>query len=655
MSFPRCGRCFAQVASVDEDTGLCSVCTKARSAKVSPLDVEATFGPSGPLAAGNPHYEARPGQVHLARAIHDALVDGHHLLAEGPCGIGKSKAYGIPAAHLARAGKRVLIVTASIALQEQLIMKDLPAISREFGEFTFAMLKGRSNYLCVEQAASAGDEGLSGDDAAAFDVVSTWAKATKTGDKSELLIKPSDLVWRRFSISTDECPKRKCPSFEVCHATKARERASSAGVLVTNYHLFFLDLASGGQILPSCDVVILDEAHEAADIARDLLGSRVSRGSFERIAKAAKETNGKLGERIRTEAAAFFDRLLRFHDSDHYSKIIRWPLPIDPSGLVEATADFVRDNAKHHLAESALRLAGTVEACVSVKDPDCVYSIEVKESVRGRHAALVSRYVHPGGYLARNMWPKYKSIVAVSATLTTDGKFDFVRRELGAPDAAREVVVDTPFDFRAQALLVVPPSTEVPEPSDPRFLDVAALLVIRTIEACGGRTLGLFTSYRALNNIYERVKQAFPELTVLRQGDAPTTVLVQRFKEDTRSVLLGTTSLWTGVDVPGEALTGLVIDKLPFGSPDDPVALRIAETDRGAFGSFTVPKSILVLRQGVGRLIRSRRDVGAVVILDRRLSTKGYGKRFERSLPAMQRATSTAQIASFLRARGVPA
>ena len=156
-------------------------------------------------------------------------------------------------------------------------------------------------------------------------------------------------------------------------------------------------------------------------------------------------------------------------------------------------------------------------------------------------------------------------------------------------------------------------------------------------------------------NVYERVKQAFPELTVLRQGDAPTTVLVERFKADTRSVLLGTTSLWTGVDVPGEALTGLVIDKLPFGSPDDPVALRISETDRTAFGSFTVPKSILTLRQGVGRLIRSQRDVGAVVILDRRLSTKGYGKRFVRSLPSMRRATSTAQIAPFLRAKGVQA
>lgn len=549
----------------------------------------------------------------------------------------------------------MLIVTASIALQEQLITKDLPAISKEFGAFSFAMLKGRSNYLCVEQTASAGDDGLAGDDVSAFDVVSTWAKTTKTGDKSELPIKPSDLVWRRFSISTDECPKRRCPSFEECHATKARERASSAGVIVTNYHLFFLDLASGGQILPSCDVVILDEAHEAADIARDLLGSRVSRGSFERIAKAAKETNGKLGDRIRTEAEAFFDRLLRFHDSDHYAKIIRWPLPIDPSGLVDATTDFVRSNAKHHLAESALRLVGAVESGVQVKDPDCVYAIEVKENVRGRNAALVSRYVHPGGYLARNMWPKYRAIVAVSATLTTDASFDFVRRELGVPDSAQEVIVDTPFDFESQALLVVPPETDLPEPSDPRFLDVATLHIIRTIEACGGRTLGLFTSYRALNNVYERVKQAFPELTILRQGGAPTAVLVDRFKADTRSVLLGTTSLWTGVDVPGEALTGLVIDKLPFGSPDDPVALRISETDRTAFGTFTVPKSILTLRQGVGRLIRSRRDVGAVVILDRRLSTKGYGKRFVRSLPSMRRATSTAQIAPFLRAKGVEA
>lgn len=666
----RCARCFKRYEEdtfadklgedeeKDDELVLCGTCEDERNAEVEPLDIEATFGPGGPLSAGNPAYEARPGQVRLARAIHDALVEGRHLLGEGPCGIGKSKAYGVPAAHLAAQGKRVMIVTASIALQEQLVKKDLPALAKEMPRpFTFELMKGRGNYLCLEQQEVADSAGLIDYDRECFHAIASWSKKTTTGDRSELLLKPSDLVWRRFSVSSDECPRRKCPAFDRCWATKARERASDAGILVTNYHLFFLNLASGGQILPSADVVILDEAHEAADIAREFLGGKISEGTFKRIANdAAKRGAVELADELREAAGRFFSKLIRFHDSGHYSKLLRWPLPFDAKELEELAHAYAATFPRAPLAVAAERAARTIVDAVAIKDPDCVYSIEVSGQDSNRRAALVSRYVQPGKVLTSLLWGGYQSVVALSATLTTDGKFDFARQELGAPADAREIVVETPFNFPAQAMLVVPPASELPEPNDPAFLDVAARRVIETIEACGGRTLGLFTSYRAVNAVYDRVRQHFGgRFLILRQGDAPPSVLTQKFKDDVRSVLLGTTSFWTGIDVPGEALTGVVIDRLPFGSPDDPVTIRMGEQDRSAFARYTVPKAILTMRQGVGRLIRSQRDVGAIVLLDRRITTKGYGTRFTRSLPPMTRAQSAAAIAPFLRSRGVAA
>lgn len=675
----KCRRClswFDDEVSDDEaarpprDAGLCEPCVEERAAPVPWLNVAETFGPGGPLAAGNPAYEARPGQVSLAREVADALGAGtfgkrHHLLAEGPCGIGKSKAYGVPAAWLAAHGKKVLIVTASIALQEQLIKKDLPALQAELGwDFDFAILKGRSNYLCKAEL-----ETLSPNDAPlaerdAFDEVLEWSKVTRAGDKSELLIKPSELVWGRFSVSSEACPGSKCSKYSSCFAMKAREAAATAGILVTNYHMLFLNLAYGGSVLPASDVVILDEAHEAPDIARDLLGFQVSAGTFRRYARDAdKRGYPKLARALRSEADAFFTTLLRFHDSGHYRGLVRWPLPFGAEPLAEAVEAYTKACTKSHLAEHALTSTRRLKEGLDLTDENCVYSIDVTENraTGERRAQLRARYVQPGPVLEQQLWGAYASVVAVSATITTDGKFDFARRELGAPKASRELIVETPFDFARQAMLVVPDARELPEPNDPSFVETSTRYLLDTIRACGGRTLALFTSYRALNAVYERIVAElarWPAATrprVLRQGDAPPSVLAETFKADVRSVLLGTSSFWTGIDVPGEALTGLVIERLPFGSPDDPVTIRLGESDRNSFGTFTVPKAILQMRQGIGRLIRSQADSGAVVLLDRRVTTKSYGARFLRSLPPMRRASSPAAISPFLRSLGVPA
>ena len=661
MNTYRCRRCFARLElELDEDPPedeMCTPCVTARSRAVPHLDVEAIFAKGGPLDGGNPNYETRPGQVALAKAIFNTVAKGGNVIAEGPCGIGKSKAYGVPAAYLASQGKRVLVVTASIALQEQLIKKDLPDLHRELGwDFTFALMKGKANYLCVEEARNVNADGLTSVDLLQYRDIKSWSAKTKTGDKSELLIKPSDLVWGRFSTTSDACPGRKCRSFDACHAIKARDAAAQAGIVVTNYHMFFLNMAIGGNLLPAADVAILDEAHEATDIARDIFGFKISEWTFRRYERDAKKRGASAeGLMLREAASSFFARLLRFAQSGHYKSLLRWPAPLDCTELEEAVNAYASACAESHHVDHALVAIGRLKEGLQVKDPNCVYWIEVKECRNGfpASASLQAKYVNVGGVLEEKLWNSYDAVAAVSATLTTDGGFDYARRELGVPKTARELAVESPFAFDQQALLVLP--EDLPEPNDPAFVNVAARRVIEVIEACGGRTLALFTSYRALNAIYEIVHKHFgSRFRILRQGDAPPGRLAQLFKDDPRSVLLGTSSFWTGIDVPGEALTGLVIDRIPFGSPEDPVTIRLSESDpRGVFAKHTVPRSILTFRQGVGRLIRSQADVGTVVVLDKRLSTKGYGARFIKSLPTMARATSTAAIRPFLRERGI--
>ena len=434
---------------------------------------------SAPLAAGSPQYEARPGQVRLARAIFDALAQGHHLLAEGPCGIGKSKAYGVPAAHLAAHGKRVLIVTASIALQEQLVNKDLPTLQKELAgvglAFDFALMKGKSNYLCQEQIKIADSAGLAYQDALDFKAIAQWAKKTTEGDKSELLIKPSDLVWGRFAISSDACPGKKCPSYKACYATRARERAAETGILVTNYHLFFLNMAYGGQILPASDVVILDEAHEAADIARELLGFRISEHTFRRMANDA-DKRGAHHEAVALREAAhvFFERLARFHDSPHYKALLRWPAigALSPAALEDAVDAYAQACAKSHLVDNALAAKRRLREALELSDPNCVYWIEAKPGSQpnDRRVALQARYVSVAPVLHDALWGGYSSVVAVSATLTTDARFEFVRRSsFRQPPSSRSRTTPTSSRSpRAGSSRRSRPAAAAPSASSPR-------------------------------------------------------------------------------------------------------------------------------------------------------------------------------------------
>ena len=627
------------------------------------------FGDGGLFASRFPGYEMREGQVALARMVDEAMRVGRHALGEGPCGTGKSVAYSVPAVwHAHHQKKRVVIVTANIALQEQLVSKDLPMLASVLPwSFTFALLKGRNNYLCKDRMAESEARGeLRGlyydDQQRQVDDVLAWAEATKAGDVSELAFIPAAQVWSRFAVGSDECKGEGCSFRDDCFAERARATAQGADIVVTNYHMLFSHLAvreETGQdlVLSAFDLLVLDEAHEAADIAREFFGFTVSEHTLGRLASAAADLGNKqLAGELRQEAQRLFATLADYARSPRYEKRLKAPGFASDAGVQRALGKLValataradddladrkerataRNVAKNAAAAGARLTEGLLQS-----DPGKVYWLEVDS--KGR-AKLRSKPIDVSSLLRDELFARCPSVSLVSATLTTSGTFDFVRREFGVPEGALEVIAETPFDFASQALLVVP--ERLPDPREPEFVEAAARVFQQVVDACDGRTLGLFTSYRNLNAVYERIDGGGHR--VLRQGELPRAELTRIFKEDTGSILLGTESFWTGIDVAGEALTGLVIDKLPFPPPDDPVTDAICERDPRAFDNYLVPRAIIALRQGIGRLIRCKTDVGVAVILDKRIAEKSYGRRFLKSLPPMLCTRRVENISRFL-------
>lgn len=597
--------------------------------------------------------------------------DGRYLLEDFTVthNTGKSIAYSVPAVwHAHHKNKRVVIATANNGLSEQLYTKDLPTLSDVLPwSFSFALLKGRANYACKArladtstwvQLAALADDGhrRQGQD------VLAWAKDTQTGDTSELPFIPEPQVWACVSVSADDCKGNGCPFRDTCFAEKAKQAAETADIIVTNYHLLFAHLAvrretDQGLVLPPFDYLVLDEAHEAADIARDFFGFTVSEYAAIRLARFAEKLgNDELAQRLRREASGFFSVVAEYARSPDYECRLKQPGFASPAKLLKPLAELVTiarrieedetlDKEERAEGRIARRQASTTAArlreATALSEPGNVYFIEMDS--KGR-AKLGGKPVHVAKLLRDELFGRTESVTMLSATMTTAGTFDFIRAEAGVPDDALEVVADSPFDFRRQALLIVPEG--MPEPREPDFVEAAADVFKEVMELCDGRTLGLFTSYRNLNGVYERI--AGGRHRVLRQGELPRTELTRVFKEDVGSVLLGTESFWTGIDVPGEALTGLVIDKLPFPNMDDPVVDAICAKERNAFSSYLIPRATIMLRQGVGRLIRSQGDIGVVVILDKRIAEKRYGPKFLKSLPPMLSSRRIQSISRFL-------
>jgi ATP-dependent DNA helicase DinG len=599
------------------------------------------------LASVIPEYEHRPEQLALAEAVAEALASEEHLLAQAGTGTGKSLAYLLPALA---SGRRVVVATATKALQEQLLTKDVPLAAAALGrEVKVAVLKGRQNYLCRKRVDSLRTTGIGllggQSDEDAYDSLLPWIHSTATGDRAELEREPSASLWAELAVGSDRCLGRRCPHVTTCFAEAARQQAGEAELVIANHSLYFADLAlreqtEGARVLPEHDAVIFDEAHKLEESAATWLGARITVGAVRRLvidaAQAANEAEARLPPRLADRLEAAVDALLHEVAPPSGRKRVR-VLPRE-HGLalidqLDRLADAVRGRGDEldAVAGRARKLAADVAACFETERRDQV--------VWAEPGALAYAPVDVAERLGQSLWAEGPTAVLVSATL----EFGFVQRRLGLAHA-RRFDAGSPFDFRSQALLYVPRRM-----AEPREVSVAEE-VEALCRLSRGRALVLTTSYRMLDELAARLRGRLP-YEVLVQGDAPRERLLDRFRTETDSVLIATATFWQGIDVAGEALSLLVIDKLPFPSPGDPLVEArcelIVEQGGDWFRDYALPVATLQLRQGFGRLIRGHGDSGVAAILDPRIYTKAYGESLIDSLPPARLVADRAEVARF--------
>ncbi|MGB5313375.1 MAG: ATP-dependent DNA helicase [Polyangiales bacterium] len=614
------------------------------------MDAGHLLGPNGPLARGVSGYEHRPGQIRMARAVQEALEHDGMLLVEAGTGTGKTWAYLIPAAL---SGRRVLVSTGTRALQDQIMEKDLPALERHLGiEIDAACVKGLGNYLCLRRFGELqrSSDAMQPRFARTLPVLRSWVQTTKTGDRADLAaIAEEDPIWARVVSGSDTRIGARCEHYDDCFVTRVRRRAEGAQLIVVNHHLFFADLAlrdtGFASVLPDYDAVVFDEAHQLEDTATLFFGSRFSTAMIERLVRDARvalrgETGGKrhetrLLDAVLQRASNFFAALPTNPNGG------RAPLPSE----AVPEADLVAlDNALAELsaacrnwkpiAENVLQIARRADqlrdALGSLEAPG-----QVSWSLGGaRSPSVGSSPIDVGPLLRERLHERVPCIVFTSATLTTGGDFKFIKRRLGIDAEVSEEVVESPFRYEEQAALYAP--THLPDPRASDFVDAAAREILELIRMAKGGAFVLCTSLRMMRILAKRVGDEL-EYEWFVQGDAPKQTLLDRFRDQGNAVLFATASFWEGVDVPGSALRLVVIDKLPFEVPSDPVVAarceRLEEAGESSFMRYLVPAAALSLKQGFGRLIRTTQDRGVVAILDSRIRRKGYGKVFMRSLP----------------------
>jgi ATP-dependent DNA helicase DinG len=615
------------------------------------------FGPGGLLERSMiGGYEHRRGQLAMAELVHDAFEKHHHAIVEAGTGTGKTLAYLLPAIC---SGRRVVISTATKSLQEQLFQKDVPFLQKHFApNLKVAVMKGRSNFLCRVKAQQMVDtpmlKGMEEIDA--FRQIQDWSKLTETGDRAELTFLHDDSdLWARLDARRDTCTGQKCAQFDECFVTTMRQRAHDADLIIVNHHLFFADLAlkdeDYGSILPEYSAVVFDEAHEMEDVASDYFGRQVSNYRFEELARDADQTLRllKLGsaallrrtQRIREKSRAFFDS---FPARDG-----RFPFSRN-----ERAAFLEKHRETYDALATALKGLETEFAAVQQKPEELTRiarrSFELRQEMTFLFESNERNFVywyerrHKGVFLAatpidvsqilrERLFEQFDTVILTSATLTVGGKFEYIRQRVGL-DHSKESALQPEFDYPEKSLLYLPPN--LPDVRNPGFGAAAADEIVKLLELSQGRAFCLFTSYSQMNDLFERVRSrvSFP---MLLQGTAPRSALLERFKNTPGAVLFATSSFWQGVDVPGDQLSCVIVDRLPFAVPSDPiVAARVTalqEEGRNPFAEFQVPAAVLALKQGFGRLIRTKTDRGVLALLDSRIERMPYGKIFLESLP----------------------
>jgi ATP-dependent DNA helicase DinG len=625
------------------------------------------FAPGGPLARVLPGYEERPAQRRLSEAVADVLEHGGLLLAEAGTGTGKTLAYLLPAVECER---RVVISTGTKNLQEQLVQKDLPILAQALGrELRVAVMKGRANYLCLLRFASFGKAGSFRrlEELPIYRAVEDWSTKTETGDRSEVPDMPDTVdFWREVSAASENCIGQSCTLYDACFVTKMRQRALEADVVVVNHHLLCADLAvkdgNYGSVIPPYDTLVLDEAHLIEDVATQYFGVQVSSHKVdelvrdvERELKAASLDARELraeAEGLRVRAERFFARLSRLRLGRLGPGWMTGAAAEESLGLLQrlegmrtallAVPD--RPEPLSGLAARTLALTSEIAFLMRAEADDHVYFVET----RGRGVYLRAMPIDVSARLKELLFDELRAAVLTSATLAVDGGFAYLKDRLGI-EPSDELLLPSPFRYEEQALLYVPKG--MPEPLAPEFVDRAAEEVARLVELSRGRAFVLFTSYANMNAVAERIagRVSYP---LLIQGEAPKAQLLDTFRTTPHAVLLATTSFWQGVDVAGEQLSCVIVDKLPFASPGDPVVAarieRLKSRGQNAFGEYQVPVAVLMLKQGLGRLIRTASDTGILAVLDSRLVRKSYGRRFLESLPPARLVHELTEVARFL-------
>jgi ATP-dependent DNA helicase DinG len=639
------------------------------------------FAPGGVLSRTHPAYEFRRGQLQMAQAVEEALAEKRHLIVEAGTGTGKTLAYLLP---VIRSGRRVIISTGTKNLQEQLFYKDIPFLEQALfpnseGKLNVCYMKGRNNYLCRKKLYDLTDQPvLSGlEEIEHYRAIAAWEKTTQNGDRAELASLPEvSALWSKLDARSDTCLGQKCSSWEKCFITEMHRRAMESDIIIVNHHLFFADLAIKQQseyapdagILPEVGAVIFDEAHDLEDVAGNYFGITVSNARIEDLCRDVEAslqrnhayTPGASGAlKSLRERALFFFSLLPQGDGRF---------------AFENRRDFLEENGDEFLAlqQALQRLGSELENLPSKpedvfnftrraqelqvqlvflmesEDHNTVFWIERRRGGRDKtNVFLQATPIDVAPILKSCLFDHLECAVLTSATLAVGGGFEYIRRRLGL-EHARDLVLPSHFDYESQALFYVPP--DLPDPRTPQFAAKAADRIRRLLEITRGRAFVLFTSYAQMNDVHQRLLGEL-EFPMLLQGDAPKTALLEEFRLTPNAVLFATSSFWQGVDVQGEQLSCVIIDRLPFAVPTDPVvAARVKSIDAeggNAFFQYQVPAAVITLKQGFGRLIRSLHDRGLLVLLDNRILKKQYGRVFVESLPNYRRTTELRQVEEF--------
>jgi ATP-dependent DNA helicase DinG len=639
------------------------------------------FAPEGILIrASGFKFEHRLGQYRMALFVEKALIEGTNLVVEAGTGTGKTLAYLFPALRYAIAtGKRIIVSTGTKSLQEQIFYKDVPFLESIFGELNICYMKGRSNYLCRQKLYEAGSLSLTTEEHVELKIIHDWEKTTSTGDRAELAgVSEASTLWHRIDARTDACTGKSCPSYDSCFVTTIREKAVQSNLVIINHHLFFTDLtirmkASEASILPVAHAVVFDEAHELEHVASDCFGLSVSNRRIGDLAndiiKVFAGTKSLMA--VQLAASDLVKRLTMLWDAlpgelkpERFSFterafFVNQNLEVY-TGVLSSLKLLHSELARFELEDGISSLKQRMETVFAefryifeFTDDKSVFWIERRLAGRGTslNTHVQAAPIDVADALADNLFANYGSVIMTSATLAVQQNFQHLRKSLGITETA-EMIVPSVFDYRNQAMLYLPPN--MPEPRDPAYFERAKTVIEDLLRISQGRAFCLFTSYELMQRMYATLSKKLP-YPLLLHGSMSRMSLLKTFRSTPNAVLFGTSSFWQGIDVQGEQLSCVIIDKLPFGVPTDPVVRARTKAIEAAGGNgffdYQVPKAVIALNQGFGRLIRSMSDRGILAMLDPRIQHPRYGKIFLESMPPYQVTRNIRDLATFLESK----